>query len=85
MIKIDSRPAILMDISKEGIKLSSAIVPTTPEVNIEIKEDNQVFKLKGKVRWITRKVSFQNLKEIGIFIEEAPIEYYQYIDKLSAG
>ena len=55
MVKINNRPAILIDISKGGIKLSSAIVPSKPEVNIEIRDNNQVFNLKGRIRWITRR------------------------------
>ena len=84
MVKINNRPAILIDISKGGIKLSSAIVPSKPEVSIEIRDDNQVFNLRGRIRWITRTISFQNLKEIGIIIDDAPEEYHQYVDKLSA-
>ena len=82
MVKIDNRPAILIDISRGGIKLSSAIVPSNPEVNIEINDNNRIFKLKGTIRWITRKVTFQNLKEIGIQIKDAPEEFNRYIEEL---
>ncbi len=82
MIKLDQTSAILVDISKDGLRVSSGIAPTHRKVNIELNNENQNLNLEGNIRWIKRKVALQKLYEIGIAIISAPDSYYQFIDSL---
>jgi hypothetical protein len=51
-------------------------------VDITLQLNNQTFNLKGYTRWISQKVTTQQLYEIGVTIEEASQEYYQFLDQL---
>ena len=82
MVKLDQSSAILVDISRNGIRVSSGIAPSTRKVDIELNNERQLLRLRGDIRWIKRKVALQKLYDIGISIVDAPADYYQFIDSL---
>lgn len=82
MVKLDQTSAILVDISRTGIRVSSGVAPSHRNVNIELNNEQKPLNLKGDIRWIKRKVALQKLYDIGISIVEAPDDYYQFIDTL---
>jgi hypothetical protein len=82
MVKLDQASAILVDISRNGIRVSSGIAPSRRKVEIELNNERQNLKLQGDIRWIKRKVALQKLYDIGISIIKAPDDYYQFIDTL---
>ncbi|MCK5058403.1 MAG: PilZ domain-containing protein [Candidatus Aminicenantes bacterium] len=82
MAKINDHSSILVDISRNGFKFSTAAIPKNRNVNITLQVNNQTFNLKGYTRWISQKVTTQQLYEIGVTIEEASQEYYQFLDQL---
>jgi len=82
MVKLDQSSAILVDISKDGLRVSSGVAPVHRKVNIELNNESQNLNLEGSVRWIKRKVALQKLYDIGIAIVNAPDSYYQFIDSL---
>lgn len=82
LAKINNQASILSDVSNNGLKLSTASIPSSRAVDIILQADKQTFNIKGYTRWVSRKVSAQKLYDIGVTIEEAPEEYYEFINKL---
>lgn len=82
LVKIDNHPGLLLDISRTGIRVSTDITPEKRRVDVKLQADNRIFNLKGYIHRIDRKLSVQNLKELGISIEAAEPEYYRFLDKL---
>jgi hypothetical protein len=76
---LEDKPAIIVDMSQSGIKISMNRPPRNQSVDIKLQIGNKVITLKGDVRWITRMVSSQSSNNIGIAIREAPEEYYQLL------
>jgi len=76
---LEDKPAIVVDMSQGGIKISMSRPPRNQSVDIKLQFGNKVITLKGDVRWITRVVSRQSSNNIGIAIREAPEEYYQLL------
>ncbi|MFH2108091.1 MAG: PilZ domain-containing protein [Chrysiogenia bacterium] len=76
---LEEKPAIVVDMSLSGIKISMSRPPRTQTVDIKLQVGEKVINLKGDVRWITRMVSNQVSNNIGIVIREAPPEYYEML------
>lgn len=76
---LESKPAIIVDISQGGIKISMNRPPKNETVEIKLQVGGKVIALKGDVRWITRMASPPSSNQIGIAIREAPPEYYKLL------
>ncbi|MBU4268391.1 MAG: PilZ domain-containing protein [Acidobacteria bacterium] len=76
---LEEKPAIVIDISQSGIKISMSRPPKSQNVDIKLQIGGKVINLKGDIRWITRMVSNQASNNIGIAIREAPPEYYEML------
>ncbi|MBN2347147.1 MAG: PilZ domain-containing protein [Candidatus Aminicenantes bacterium] len=76
---LEDKPAIVVDISRSGIKISMNRPPQSQNVDVKLQIGGKVITLKGDVRWITRMVSTHSSNQIGIAIREAPPEYYQML------
>jgi hypothetical protein len=78
---LEDKPAIIVDISQSGIKISMSRPPKSQEVEIKLQIGDKVINVKGDVRWITHMVSTRVTNDIGIAIREAPDEYYELVSK----
>ena len=76
---LEDKPAIIVDMSRNGIKISMNRPPRSQNVTIKLQVNGKVITLIGDVRWITRMVSSGASNNIGIAIREAPPEYYQML------
>ena len=76
---LEDKPAIVVDMSKGGIKITMSRPPKNQNVNIKLQIGGKTINLKGDVRWINRIVSNQVSNNIGIAIQEAPPEYYEML------
>jgi len=76
---LEDKPAIVVDMSQGGIKISMNRPPKNQSVDIKLQIGGKVILLKGDVRWITRMPTSQSSNNIGIAIREAPEEYYQLL------
>jgi hypothetical protein len=76
---LEDKPAIIVDISQGGIKISMNRPPKSQDVEVKLQIGGQVISVKGDVRWITRMVSTRGGNDIGIAIREAPPEYYKLV------
>jgi hypothetical protein len=54
---LEDKPAIIVDISQSGIKISMNRPPKTQNVDIKLQINGRVIVLKGDIRWINRMVS----------------------------
>ena len=84
MVKINQETAMLVNISKYGMKLASPFTPKAPAVDITLDNGEKVFEMKGTVCWVSGKQNFSNLIDFGVEISDAPPGYYEFIDKLLA-
>jgi hypothetical protein len=84
MVKINRETAMLFNISKYGMKLASPFTPKAPSVDIQLDAGDNVFEMKGTIRWVSARHSFSNLTDFGVEISAAPPGYYEFIDKLLA-
>ena len=76
---LEDKPAIVVDMSQSGIKISMSRPPRNQDVDIKLQIGGKVIRLKGSVRWINRMASNQASNNIGIAIREAPDEYYEML------
>ncbi len=77
---VESKPAIIVDISQSGIRISMNRPPRDQNVDVKLQIGGKVITLKGDVRWISRMAATQSSSHIGIAIREAPPEYYQLLE-----
>jgi hypothetical protein len=84
MVKVNQESAMLFNISKSGMKLSSPFFPKDPNVDISLDNGENVFNMKGKILWVSDKRSFSNLIDFGVEISAAPKAYYKFIEQLLA-
>jgi hypothetical protein len=82
MVKVEGETAMLFNISRSGLKLSSPFAPRTGNVAISLETGDRTYALKGTVRWVSARRSFSNLVDFGVEIIEAPPEYYEFVDQL---
>jgi SH3-like domain-containing protein len=76
---LEERPAIIVDISQNGIQISMSSTPKNQAVSIKLQIGGKVIDLQGNVRWINKTMSSQNSSNIGIAIHDAPAEYLQLL------
>jgi hypothetical protein len=76
---LEDKPAIVVDMSQGGIRISMNRPPKNQSVDIKLQIGDKVITLKGDIRWITRMPASRSSNNIGIAIREAPEEYYQLI------
>jgi len=84
MAKINNKVAILVDISRTGFKVSTAVLPPNRNVDITVQAGNQIFDLKGYTCWINQKITAPRMYDMGISIKEASTEYYQFLEGILA-
>ncbi len=82
MIKIDDKPGLLLNISRGGMRISSTLEPVKKEVSIKLHAADNVFSVFGEVRWVDRKYSVQNLKDIGINVIAAEVPFFRFLDRI---
>ncbi len=82
MVKIDDKPGLLLDISRGGMRISSSVEPVKKEVSIKLQAADRMLSIFGEVRWVDRKYSVQNLKDIGINLIAAEVPFFRYLDRI---
>jgi hypothetical protein len=76
---LEDKPAIIVDMSLSGIKISMNRPPKSQDVEVKLQIGATVISVKGEVRWITRTAANRATNDIGIAIREAPPEYYKLV------
>jgi len=76
---LESRPAIVVDISQGGIQISMNAAPKNQAVAIKLQIGGKTIDLEGDIRWINKTMSSRNSSNIGIAIHDAPPEYLKLL------
>jgi hypothetical protein len=84
MVKVNQETAMLFNLSKSGLKLSSPYFPKDPHIDITLDNGERIFDMKGNILWVNGKRSFSNLVDFGVQITAAPPAYYEFVDYLLA-
>lgn len=80
-VSLNGNQAIVDNLSNDGIRLTTSIVPTERKVNITFQVNDQSFDVSGVVLWAKKLVSVYKQYQLGISLTNATYEYYQLIDK----
>lgn len=81
-VRIDGRTAMLFNVSRGGLKLSSPLAPPAGAVAIEVEAGDETFRLQGVVRWVGTRRSFSNLLDFGVEIVDPPAAYLEFVERL---
>jgi hypothetical protein len=85
MVRVNGETAMLFNISRSGLKLSSPFTPQVGNVDISLETGETVFTLQGTIRWVSGRRSFSNLVDFGVEIISPPPAYNEFIDRLEFG
>ena len=82
--QVSNNSAIVLDLSKNGIKLSTEILSRKlfDLIDIVLKMGNQTITVKGMIRWISKKSELSNYRMIGVLIKNASENFPQLISQL---
>ena len=81
--RINGYKAEIIDISKTGLRFSSANLPPTNDISIVLKIGKKTIALKGFTHWIEKKQSIEGTYyELGVSVTNAPTEYFNHLEKL---
>ena len=84
LVEVDGEKALLFNISRGGMLLSSPSFPKGRAVDVTLEAGELNFKLKGMVRWVSGKRSFSNLIDFGVEISDFPPGYGQFLEMLES-
>lgn len=82
MAKVCGKLGVVNDISFEGMQISTALSPTSRNVDIIFETSGHFIKLLGVIRWIKRRQQLQSPNQIGVVIKQPPAEYITFIKTL---
>ena len=79
---LNEHPALLIDISMGGLRLSTEELPAHPKVEVTLFTRAGCFTLEGQVRWFSRPNSLTRHREVGIQFNEVPGEFLPHLEAL---
>ena len=80
--KINNELCIIVDVSKQGARVSADKIPSFPFVDIIFNVGKSVVNLKGVVCWQSSNHPITKLKDVGVSFETNSIEYKKYLKYL---
>jgi hypothetical protein len=83
LARVCGKIGVVHNLSSRGLEVSTAFLPKTRKIDISFEALGKDIKITGTVQWLRRKSKVRNLNQLGVFVKEAPIQYYQLIDHLS--
>lgn len=83
LARVCGKIGVVHNISSRGLEVSTAFLPTTRKVDISFEAFGKDITVIGTIQWLRRKSKLQSLNQFGVFIKDAPIQYYQFIESLS--
>jgi hypothetical protein len=85
MVRVNGKTAMLFNISRSGLKLSSPFTPQVGNVDISLETGETVFTLQGTIRWVSGRRSFSNLVDFGVEIINPPPAYNEFVGRVESG
>lgn len=80
--KINGRPGAINDMSLQGVRISTSLLPQKRDIAISFEIYGEVINLYGMIQWIRRKGDQSNLNRMGVYIENPPIQYCTFLSTL---
>ena len=78
--KICGKLGVVNDVSDSGIKISTALSPKIRKIDISFETNNGGnIEVMGIIQWVKWKKKLQSLNQMGVYIEDAPSEYLQFV------
>jgi hypothetical protein len=84
LARVNGKAAMLFDVSRSGLKLSSPLHPPAGAVEVELDTGGGSLSLKGMVRWIGTRRSFSSLLDFGVEIIDPPPGYLDFVGRLQS-
>lgn len=81
-LMLDDHPALLIDISKGGLRASADRLPSNPEIEILLFTPERSFRLKGRICWVSRQDSLTSHREAGIEFLNIPEDFQPVLEKI---
>jgi hypothetical protein len=82
MVEVDGEKALLFNVSRGGLMLSTPFHPKGPEVAVTMDSGELHFALKGAIRWVSKKRTFSNLVDFGVEILDPPPAYLEFVERM---
>jgi hypothetical protein len=83
-IRVNNKPGKVVDISRNGLRLSTSLTRTSRNIDIALKAENRMFNLEGIIQWMRNKRDpYRNMTELGVCVPNPPMEYRQFLDTLN--
>jgi hypothetical protein len=80
--KICGKLGVINDVSDKGIQISTAFSPKNRKIDISFELYGQMVEIMGIIQWIKMKQKLQSLNQLGIFIQDAPSEFFRFVNEL---
>lgn len=82
LARVSGKMGVMNNVSREGLQVSTALLPDNRKVDIIFEALGEEIKVKGIIQWFRRKTSLQSLHELGVIVKEAPPQFQQYVESL---
>jgi hypothetical protein len=83
VLKVNNKPGTLVDISRNGLRVSTPLSQTPRDIDIALKAENKNLNLQGIIQWVRNKGPRNRSTELGVRIPNPSQEYDQFLDTLS--
>ena len=83
ILRVNNKPGQLIDLSRDGLRLSTAISQTPRDIDIALKTENKRMNLQGSIQWIRNQDQRKRSAELGVRLPDPPQEYHQLLDTLT--
>ena len=83
LARVCGKMGVVHNLSSRGLEVSTAFLPKSRKIDISFDISGKEVTITGTVQWLRRKNSLRSLNQLGIFVKDAPIQYYQFVDSLA--
>lgn len=85
LARICGKMGVVNNMSLRGLQVATALLPKTRKVDVSFEAQGKEITINGTVQWFRRKTSVNSLNQLGIVVKDAPIQYYQMLERLGDG
>ncbi len=83
VLKVNNKPGTLVDISRNGLRVSTPLSQTPRDIDIALKAENKNLNFQGIIQWVRNQGPRNRSTELGVRIPNPSQEYDQFLDTLS--
>jgi threonine dehydrogenase-like Zn-dependent dehydrogenase len=83
LARVCGKMGVVNNMSLKGLQVATALLPKTRKVDVSFEALGKEITVNGTVQWFRRKTSVNSLNQLGIVVKDAPIQYYQMLERLA--